>query len=170
MPSWFLDDADAIAADNPYTFYKPSREVIARMRPGDVVKLIFRFGSDDPAAPAAERMWVMVDECLADGGFQGRLNNEPRHIKDLKFDDPVVLVPCHVINTQLDDHDNLVERYIQRCSSPCGCSIKARRSVTSAAKHQTTNRTAAGASRLVLSRMNTWMIRRTFTLYRSVPS
>jgi len=115
MPSWSLDDADPIAADNPYTFYKPSREVIARVRPGDVVKLIFRFESDDPEAPAAERMWVMVDECLADGGFRGRLDNEPRHIKDLKFDDPVVFAPCHVINTQLHDDNNLVERYIQRC-------------------------------------------------------
>ncbi len=115
MPSWSLVDADPIAAENPYTFYKPSSEVIARVQPGDVVKLIFRFESNDPQAPSAERMWVMVDECLVDGRFRGRLDNEPRHIQDLKFDDPVVFAPCHVINTQLDDDDNLVERYIQRC-------------------------------------------------------
>lgn len=76
MPSWPLDDADPIAADNPCTFCKPSSEVIARVRPGDVVKPIFRFESDDPEAPAAERMWVMVDECLDDGEKVGYLCRE----------------------------------------------------------------------------------------------
>ncbi len=115
MPSWHLEDADPIAAENPYTFYKPSRELISRVRPGEVVKLIFCFTSDDPAAPSAERMWVLVDEVLADGSFRGRLNNEPRHIQDLKLDDPVSFQACHVINTEHDDDDNLVERYIKRC-------------------------------------------------------
>lgn len=47
-----------------------------------VVKLIFRFISDDPEAPGAERMWVRVDELLPDGSFRGRLDNEPRRIAD----------------------------------------------------------------------------------------
>jgi hypothetical protein len=62
MPSWTLDDADPIAAANPYTFYKPSRDVILRVRPGENVKLIFRFQSADPQAPAVERMWVIDEE------------------------------------------------------------------------------------------------------------
>ena len=115
MPSWHLEDADPIAAENPYTFYKPSREIISRVSPGEVVKLIFCFSSDDPEAPRAERMWVLVDEVLPDGSFRGRLNNEPRHIQDLKLDDPVSFEACHVINTEHDDDDNLVERYIKRC-------------------------------------------------------
>lgn len=115
MPSWHLEDADPIAAENPYTFYKPSRQLISRVRPGEVVKLIFCFSSDDPQAPRAERMWVLVDERLPDGSFRGRLNNEPRYIPDLKLDDPVSFKPCHVINTEHDDDDNLVERYIKRC-------------------------------------------------------
>lgn len=115
MPSWHLEDADPIAAENPYTFYKPSRELISRVRPGEVVKLIFRFTSDDPEAPGAERMWVFVDEVLPDESFRGRLNNEPRHIQDLKLDAPVSFQACHVINTEHDDDDNLVERYIKRC-------------------------------------------------------
>ena len=89
MPSWYLEDADPIAANNPYTFYMPSREIIAKVRPGEVVKLIFGFNSDEPDAPRAERMWVLVDECLTDGSFRGRLDNEPRHIQDLKPDDTV---------------------------------------------------------------------------------
>jgi hypothetical protein len=115
MPSWELVDADRIASENPYTFYKPSRALIAQVRPGEVVKLIFGFTSEDPEAPGAERMWVLVDELLPDGSFRGRLNNEPRHITDLKLDDPVSFQPCHVINTERDDSDNLVERYIKRC-------------------------------------------------------
>lgn len=62
------------------------------MQPGEVVKLIFRFRSDDPKAPGAERMWVLVDEVLPEGSFRGRLNNEPCHITDLKLDDPI---ECH---------------------------------------------------------------------------
>lgn len=115
MPSWHLEDADPIAAENPYTFYKPSGALISRVRPGEVVKLIFGFTSDDPEAPRAERMWVLVDEVLPDESFRGRLNNEPRHIQDLKLDDPVSFQACHVINTEHDDDDNLVERYIKRC-------------------------------------------------------
>lgn len=115
MPSWHLIDADPRAAESPYTFYKPSRELISRVRPGEVVKLIFEFSSDDPEAPAAERMWVRVDELLPDGGFQGHLDNEPRYIADLKLGDPIQFQACHVINTEHEDSDNLVERYIQRC-------------------------------------------------------
>lgn len=115
MPSWYLEDADPIAANNPYTFYKPSREIIAKVRPGEVVKLIFGFSSDEPDAPRAERMWVLVDECLTDGRFRGRLDNEPRHIQDLKPDDTVWFQPCNIIATEHDEHDNLVERYVKRC-------------------------------------------------------
>jgi hypothetical protein len=115
MPSWWLEDADPIAAANPYTFYKPSREVITKVRVGEVVKLIFTFDSNDPEAPRAERMWVLVDEVLSDGSFLGRLNNEPQHITDLKFNDPISFKPCHIICTDHDEHDNLIEKYINRC-------------------------------------------------------
>lgn len=116
MPTWTLDNADALAAQYRYTFYKPSPAVIARLAPGDVVKLIFRFESDDPEAPGAERMWVIVDEVLPQGHFQGRLDNEPRHITDLRLGDPVAFEACHIVNTQLDDDEaSLAERYALRC-------------------------------------------------------
>lgn len=115
MPSWHLVNADQIAAENKYTFYKPSREVIEQVKPGEVVKLIFRFESEDPEAPAAERMWVLVDEVHGAGRFRGRLDNEPRHIQDLKLNDPLEFEACHIINTEHDDGDNIVERYIKRC-------------------------------------------------------
>jgi hypothetical protein len=115
MPSWELVDADPIASENPYTFYKPSRDVIGRVRPGELVKLIFRFKSSDPGAPSAERMWVLVEDVLPDGSFRGRLDNEPKYISDLKVNDPIAFQPCHIINTEHDDNENLVERYIKRC-------------------------------------------------------
>jgi len=115
MPTWRLRDADPVAAENPYTFYKPSRELIARVKPGENVKLIFDFDCDNPEAPGAERMWVIVDEVLGDEQFRGRLDNDPAWITDLKAGARLAFSACHIINTELDDNDNLVERYIKRC-------------------------------------------------------
>lgn len=115
MTTWRLRDADATAAENPYTFYKPSRELIAKVRPGETVKLIFDVSSDDPEAPSAERMWVIVDKVQSATEFEGRLDNEPRWIQDLAAGDPIQFKACHIINTEHDDGDNLVERYIKRC-------------------------------------------------------
>ena len=115
MPSWHLINADPIAAENKYTFYKPPPEIISRVAPGETVKLIFGFESDDPSAPRAERMWVVVDEVKGSGHFKGRLDNEPKYIQDLKHDDPVEFEACHIINTEHDDDNNVVERYIKRC-------------------------------------------------------
>lgn len=113
--SWHLEDADAIAAEYPYTFYKPSRELISRVRPGEIVKLVFGIDTEDPEAPGAERMWVIVEELLPDGSFRGRLDNEPCYIADLKPGDLVHFEPCHIIHTQHHDEDDLVERYMKRC-------------------------------------------------------
>lgn len=115
MQSWHLANADELAAEFKYTFYKPSPVVVQKIQVGEVVKLIFRFESEDPEAPGAERMWVLVDEIHDQGRFKGRLDNEPRHIADLKLDDPVEFESCHIIATEHDDNDNLVEKYIKRC-------------------------------------------------------
>jgi hypothetical protein len=115
MQTWHLANADELAAEYKYTFYKPSPEVLQKIQVGEVVKLIFRFESEDPDAPGAERMWVLVDGIHDQGRFVGRLNNEPRHIADLKLDDPVQFASCHIIATEHDDDDNLVEKYIKRC-------------------------------------------------------
>jgi len=115
MPSWWLEDADLIAAEQKYTFFKPPRETIAMVKAGEVVKLIFVFESEDPEAPRAERMWVVVESIEADGRFIGRLDNQPSWIKDLKLADQVTFDASNIINTEHDDDDNLVERYIKRC-------------------------------------------------------
>lgn len=115
MASWHLRDADPLAAESPYTFYKPSREVIAKVAVGEVVKLIFAFEPSGPDAPSAERMWVTVDEICPDGSFVGRLDNDPACIVDLKHGEKITFSACHIIATDHDDADNLVEKYIKRC-------------------------------------------------------
>jgi hypothetical protein len=115
MQSWHLADADALAAEYKYTFYKPPPDTLQRIKVGEVVKLIFRFESEDSEAPEAERMWVLVDEIGTQGRFKGRLNNEPRHITDLKPDDPVEFLSLHIIATEHDKEDSLVNKYSKRC-------------------------------------------------------
>ena len=115
MPSWHLTDAAELAARHPYTFYKSPPEAIAQVRPGEVVKLIFAFHSDDPQAPGAERMWVLVDTLEPNGHFTGKLDNMPGYIADLHATDPVAFEARHIINTQHDDDDNLVNRYAGLC-------------------------------------------------------
>ena len=115
MPSWHLADAAELAARHPYTFYKSSPEAIAQVRPGEVVKLIFAFHSDDPQAPGAERMWVLVDTVEPNGHFTGKLDNMPGYIADLHAQDPIAFDARHIINTQHDDDDNLVNRYAGLC-------------------------------------------------------
>lgn len=115
MPSWYLANADELAAEYKYTFYKPPASLLERVTSGEVVKLIFRFESEDPEAPAAERMWVLVDEVFGNGCFRGRLDNQPRHIRDLKPGDLLEFNACNVINTEHDDGTSVVEKYIKRC-------------------------------------------------------
>lgn len=113
--SWRLDDAAIIAAENPYTFYKPSAEAIALLRPGNLVKLIFAFESDDPAAPHAERMWVKITRIDGER-FHGTLDNDPRYIRDLKDTDPIEFDARHIIQTDVaDPHGDPTARYWPRC-------------------------------------------------------
>ena len=113
--SWQLENAQKIADEFPYTFYKPSRQVIAQLEPGNQAKLIFSFDSDESSAPQAERMWVEITE-VSEDGFFGYLDNDPAYIKDLKHRDPLQFEECHIIDTDLDDPvPSITEEYIKRC-------------------------------------------------------
>ena len=114
-PSWSLEDAQAIADEFPYTFYKPSPEVVSQLRSGNQAKLIFAFESDDPEAPRAERMWVEITE-ITENGFRGYLDNDPVYIQDLKHQDILEFEERHIIDTDLDDPvPSITEKYIKRC-------------------------------------------------------
>lgn len=113
--SWKLENARKIADEFPYTFYKPSKEVVSQLKEGNQVKLIFEFESDDPNAPRAERMWVEITN-VNDGVFSGYLDNDPAYIKDLKHKDPIEFSECHIIDTDLKDPiPSITEKYIKRC-------------------------------------------------------
>jgi len=115
VPSWKLEDAQSIANEFPYTFYKPSKEVVSLLKKGNEVKLIFEFESNDPEAPGAERMWVEIRE-IKERKYIGVLDNEPAYIKDLKCGDIVEFEECHIVDTDLDDPvPSITDKYIKRC-------------------------------------------------------
>ena len=115
QPTWTLEDAEKIANEHPYTFYKPSPEAIALLAPGCNVKLIFAFQSDDPSAPRAERMWVQIED-VNTGIFVGRLDNEPRYIADLKLGAKIHFEAKHIINTDVADPiPSIVDKDVARC-------------------------------------------------------
>ena len=118
--SWSLDNAAEVQKEFPYTFYRPSDEVTDSLKPGDLIKLIFRFESDEPDAPAAERMWVIIEAINKDGTFIGKLDNDPFHIKDIKAGDEVRFSREHIIQyNTIDDLDiedtNDITKYLKKC-------------------------------------------------------
>ena len=113
--SWKLEDAQIIANEFPYTFYKPSSEVVSLLKEGNKVKLICEFESDDPEVPQAERMWVEIKE-RKKGKYVGVLDNEPAYIKDLNLGDTVEFEERHIVDTDLDDPiPSITEKYIKCC-------------------------------------------------------
>jgi hypothetical protein len=115
MATWSLRDSSITVRESKYTFFKSTASDIAQIQTGENVKLIFDFVSDDPAAPEAERMWVIVDKIHTDGTFIGRLDNTPRWIKDLQLGETIAFDSRHIINTEHDNEDNLVNKYLTRC-------------------------------------------------------
>jgi hypothetical protein len=67
-----LEDAEALNRANPDTFEIPDIDERTSLRRGDVVKLIFTRPDGN-----SERMWVVVQFLLADGGYFGELDNDP---------------------------------------------------------------------------------------------
>ncbi len=113
--SWKLEDAQKIANEFPYTFYKPSHDVVSLLKKGNLAKMIFTFETTDPEAPRAERMWVEIEEVVGNE-FKGYLDNDPVHIKDIKYKDLICFNSCHIIDTDLKDPvPSIVDKYYKRC-------------------------------------------------------
>ena len=113
--SWRLSDAQKLADEYPYTFHKPSSQAVALLKPGDEVKLIFDFESNDPDAPNAERMWVEI-KGIRRKKFDGILDNDPAYIADLKCGDPVTFAEKHIIQLSIDDPvPSKTDKYLPRC-------------------------------------------------------
>ena len=97
---WELDDGEERHRNTPETFYLPPAEVRASLRPGQIVKLIFRFALVDENnihTQAVERMWVIVQEQLQDGKYLSVLDNDPQCTEEVKAGMKVVFESRHVI-------------------------------------------------------------------------
>jgi hypothetical protein len=88
-----LDNIEARNAAHPKTFWIPDRVDRENLVAGDSAKLVFL---DTKIAGLGERMWVEVDGRADDGGYVGRLNNEPVYMR-LHVDDMVRFGPEHVL-------------------------------------------------------------------------
>jgi hypothetical protein len=78
---FILEDGEQRHLAAPESFPIPSAAQRARLRPGDLAKLIFRITHDGTVD--VERMWVRVDHVLppdpghASGHYLGTLDNRP---------------------------------------------------------------------------------------------
>jgi hypothetical protein len=110
---WYLEDARELAEAAPYTFYVPSPEVIARLRPGDMVKLIFRYDEDGDVS--GEALWLRLSEVDGDE-FIGLLDSAPASTPDLQVGDEIEFNIYHIVDTQLEDPvPNIVQQYAPGC-------------------------------------------------------
>jgi hypothetical protein len=93
--SFTLDDPRPICAEARYTFFLPHLDEITAVRPGDLVKAIFR-PTPNNRYYDAERMWVEV-EVVASDGFTGRLVNQPFDIPQARLGTIVTVPRTHVL-------------------------------------------------------------------------
>src|SRR5687767_14734707 len=76
---WWLEDAEALSAAHPRSFFIPRAERRRALRAGEDVRLGFVYGphSDREGEGHVERMWVQVVDQRDDGSARGRLRNRP---------------------------------------------------------------------------------------------
>lgn len=88
-------------AENPDTFYIPSKEDKETVNIGTLVKLGFE--TNDIEECGGERMWVVVTQ-KTEGGFVGTLRNSPVFM-DLDFGDVVHFQSKNIIDIAEDDEE-----------------------------------------------------------------
>lgn len=98
--SWYLDSVYERNKESPYTFYAPSKEVIAMLNIGDIVKLIFVETEND--GYVGERMWVEINH-MQGKNFKGILTNVPLNLKDLKNGQEIIFQTEHICDTEYED-------------------------------------------------------------------
>lgn len=93
---YYIEDPRPIAAEAPYTFFRPSAEEVAAIGPDDLVKLLFQY-THETETWAAERMWVRVQQVDADH-LSGTLANQPDEpTSPLALDDVIAFKRHHVL-------------------------------------------------------------------------
>jgi len=116
---YYLEDPRPIAAEAPYTFFRPSAEELAAVGPGDLVKLVFQY-TRETEKWSAERMWVKVQ--LADGDcLSGALDNQPYEpTSPLSPGDHIAFERHHIISITWDKPETAppepqYREYWERC-------------------------------------------------------
>jgi len=108
-----FDDPRPVQRSAPYTYFLPSERERDALRPGNLVKLIFR--SRPPGVKwDAERMWVKLTAILPEG-YEGTLDNQPSDMPQLKPDAPVHFQRFHIISTDIVIDEPEVRNYWERC-------------------------------------------------------
>jgi hypothetical protein len=99
-PLWVgLQDVEASHREAPRTFSIPRSDQRSGLKPGDVVKLIFKADRPSERGFTAERMWVQVLEA-GSSGYVGALDNQPSFLSNLEPGDRVPFGPQHVAALQ----------------------------------------------------------------------
>jgi TIR domain len=105
---WELESGMAMNEQYPKRFWIPDEATRRSLKPGNIVKLMFKFAyvdSEDADDLGIERMWVEITG-LSGPYFIGRLRNPPGFVADwhdLEYDSQVVFLPEHVINIEESD-------------------------------------------------------------------
>lgn len=93
-----VEQADA--RNHPFLRYPiPDDDVRFDVKPGDIVKLIFRYRDHvqkNGQTFSAEHMWVRVVDC-GEGCLIGKLDNSPQYTTLLKSDDEIHFHPKHIV-------------------------------------------------------------------------
>ena len=97
-----LLDPRISAKETPFTFYLPSANTIKQLKKGDSVKLIFLLIENIRNGPRTERMWVTI-KSRDENNFIGKLENRPKHIKELNKEDLIEFKDFHIIDSSIDD-------------------------------------------------------------------
>jgi uncharacterized protein YegJ (DUF2314 family) len=94
MVSYTLDNAAERHREAPDTFWLPPLHDRESLRPGDLVKLVFRIEFDEEAH--VERMWVRVIEVKPES-YVGLLDNDPYCTEEIRSGTRVEFHADHVI-------------------------------------------------------------------------
>ena len=90
-----LENVEFVHRENPRTYSIPRSDQRYHLRVGQIVKLVFLLDTPAEDMPHAERMWVEVKEVVGTH-YVGVLDNDPRHITNLKAGDVIEFGPEHV--------------------------------------------------------------------------
>lgn len=95
--SWHLENVEDAARVSPRSFFIPSEKSRSTQSVGSAVRLHFLLADPGPDDPRAERMWVDISAVHGSPPrYTGRLDNQPKYIRDLHIGDLVEFGPEHI--------------------------------------------------------------------------